>query len=49
MCIKTFNITEEQSEFIKNNGEILHVSQSQMLRKLLDEAMNPKKEKEIPL
>lgn len=45
-CIKTFNITEEQGEFIKNNSEVLHISQSQMLRNILNEAMNPKKENE---
>jgi len=37
MCIKTFNITEEQAEFIKNNADILRISESKMLRNILSE------------
>jgi len=39
MCIKTFNITEGQVGFIKSNSEILHISQSEMLRRILNEVM----------
>lgn len=44
MCIKTFSITKEQAEFIKNGSELFRISQSKMLRNILNEAMNPKEE-----
>lgn len=49
MCIKTFNITKEQAEFVKNGGEFLNMSQSRMLRNLLDEAMNPKNDFKVEI